>query len=340
MDMADLDMTDRRILYELDWDARQPISRLAKKLGISKDVANYRIKKMMDSGVIKYFYPVVNLYKLGYFPYRVSLKLKNITYEQERSLINHLKSLDNIDWVVSCGGKWDLIFIVSARDVYDFQDFFADFLEKFGEYAEKSKIAMVHKLHLYTRGCLLGDEEFENFENKEIINEGKPTDLDDTDWDLLNLLGKDARMSLLSLSKSLGLSPNAVDYRMKRLIKAGVLQGFRMMPNFDMLGMKYFKVYFRFSKYDKSKISQILSYAKSNPFIVYIDEAFGGADLELEFQVNHRETFLKTLADFRNKFGNIIRDYDTITFYEEHKLKFVPPKPKKEGKDSQAFAEA
>jgi hypothetical protein len=55
--------------------------------------------------------------------------------------------------------------------------------------------------------------------------------------------------------------------------------------------------------------------------------------------VNHRETFLKTLADFRNKFGNIIRDYDTITFYEEHKLKFVPPKPKKDVKDSQALAE-
>ncbi len=339
MDVADLDNVDRRILYALDLNARQPVSRLAKKLGISKDVANYRIKKMVDSGIIKHFYPVVNVYKLGYFPYRVSLKLKNITYEQERALISYLKSLDNIDWVVSCGGRWDLIFVVSARDVYDFQDFYTEFLTKFGEYAEKSKIAMVHKLHLYTRGCLLGDEEIGNFENREIVNEGKPVEVDDTDWGLLNLLGTDARMSLLDLSKKLGLSPNAVDYRMKRLIKLEVLQGFRVIPDFDLLGIKYFKVYFRFSKYDKANIAQILSYAKSNPFIVYIDEAFGGADLELEFQVNHRETFLKTLADFRNKFGPMIRDYDTITFYEEHKLKFVPPKPKKEEKPSHSSVE-
>ena len=54
MDVADLDNVDRRILYALDLDARQPISRLAKKLGISKDVANYRIKKMVDSKLIKY----------------------------------------------------------------------------------------------------------------------------------------------------------------------------------------------------------------------------------------------------------------------------------------------
>ena len=44
------------------------------------------------------------------------------------------------------------------------------------------KIAMVHKLHLYTRGCLLGDEEIGNFENREIVNEGKPVEVDDTDW--------------------------------------------------------------------------------------------------------------------------------------------------------------
>jgi hypothetical protein len=72
--------------------------------------------------------------------------------------------------------------------------------------------------------------------------------------------------------------------------------------------------------------------------MVYMVEALGGADLDLEFQVNSRETFLKTLADFRNKFSDIIRDYDTITFYEEHKLKFVPPKPKPEEKTAQSLA--
>lgn len=326
MGMVAIDNVDRRILYVLDWDSRQPVSRIAKKLGISKDVANYRIKKMVDSGIIRSFYPIVNTYKLGFFPYRVSVKLKNVTYEQEKEMINYLTSLGNVQWVASCGGTWDIIFVVFAKDVYEFQDFQAEFLEKFGSCLEKTKIAMAHRMHFFTRGCLLGEGQMEEFENKGVVSEGSSTELDGTDRELIALLGTDARMSLLDLSKHLKLSPNAVDYRLKRLVKLGVIQGFRMMPNLEALGIKYYKVYFRFSNYNRARVLQMLNYAKSNPFIVYMVEALGGADLDLEFQVNSRETFLKTLADFRNKFADVIRDYDTLTIYEEHKLDFVPPK--------------
>ncbi|MEM4272007.1 MAG: winged helix-turn-helix transcriptional regulator [Candidatus Bilamarchaeaceae archaeon] len=337
--MVAVDNIDRRILYVLDWDSRQPVSRIAKKLGISKDVANYRIRKMIDSGIIRSFYPIVNFHRLGFFPYRVSAKLKNVSYEQEKALISYLVSLENVQWVASCGGIWDLIFVIFARDVYEFQDFYSEFREKFGNCLEKTKIAMSHRMHFFTRGCLLGEDQLGEFEGKEVVSEGSPTEIDDIDWELIGLLGKDARMSLLDLSRRLKLSPNAVDYRMKRLMKDGIIQGFRMLPNLEMLGIKYYKVYFRFSNYDRARISQMFSYAKSNPFIVYMVEALGGADLDLEFQVNSRETFLKTLADFRNRFSDIIRDCDTITLYEEHKLDFVPHKPKKEKWSAQASAE-
>ena len=40
-----IDLKDRKILYELDLNSRQSNSTLGKKVGLSKDIVNYRIKK-------------------------------------------------------------------------------------------------------------------------------------------------------------------------------------------------------------------------------------------------------------------------------------------------------
>jgi Lrp/AsnC family leucine-responsive transcriptional regulator len=58
--MIKLDLKDRKILYELDLDARQPLTRIGKKVGLSKDVVSYRMKKLQDEGIIKNYYTVID----------------------------------------------------------------------------------------------------------------------------------------------------------------------------------------------------------------------------------------------------------------------------------------
>ncbi|MEM0493397.1 MAG: winged helix-turn-helix transcriptional regulator, partial [Candidatus Thermoplasmatota archaeon] len=50
--MVDLDLKDRKILYELDLNARQSFGDIGKKVGLSKDSVAYRVKRMEDEGVI------------------------------------------------------------------------------------------------------------------------------------------------------------------------------------------------------------------------------------------------------------------------------------------------
>lgn len=329
--MVKLDSTDRSILYELDKDSRQPVSDIAKKLKLSRDVVGHRIKRMVDSKVILGFHPILNVYNLGYCPYRLNLKFKPMPPESEKGLFDYLKKNERVGWLVSCEGAWEMSMVVWAKDVYDFQDFLSELLEKYGACIEKKKIAIVHKLMLYSRACLLGDETAaKGVEKSEVVSEGKPMKLDESDWDLIELIEQDSRISLKELSKKLSLSPNAVDYRLKRLLSRGVIQGFRIAPNYELLGLKYYKVYFHFSEYPRKTIEKMIDYARKNPFVVYIDDAFGGGDLELEFQVNDRETFLSQLLMLRKKFDNIIRDYDIVTFDNEYKFRFIPPRPREE----------
>ena len=51
--LTKLDEKDRKILAELDKDARQTDSKIAKKVRVSKQVANYRIQNLVNKKVIR-----------------------------------------------------------------------------------------------------------------------------------------------------------------------------------------------------------------------------------------------------------------------------------------------
>ena len=91
-----IDERDRKILRELEKDARQTDSSIAKKIRLSKQVVNYRVQKMIESKVISNFYTVVNVGNLGLNTYYVFLQLEKINKEEEKALLQELNSLDNI----------------------------------------------------------------------------------------------------------------------------------------------------------------------------------------------------------------------------------------------------
>ncbi|MCK4319730.1 Lrp/AsnC family transcriptional regulator [Candidatus Micrarchaeota archaeon] len=322
--MVSLNELDRRILFELDKDARQPLSRLASRISISKDVANYRMKKLVETGVIRKFYAVVNFHKLGYLPFRIFLKLHNLTHKKMEEMVNELVSSERVGWVVSCEGNWDLNIMIWARNLYDFHQFWKGFLERYGTHIEDKWVSIIHTLRQYTRMCLIGEDK--PMQKKEMVSRGLPIELDSLDWEIIKILGENARESLLNMAKKLNVTPKAVDYRLKKLMKNDVVQGFRILPNLELLGYKYYKVHFRFSNFNKERVAEITKYARLNPAVVYIDEMIGGADFELEFQVSREEILRKTLADMRDRFSDLIRDFETMYYYNEHKLVWVPPR--------------
>src|SRR3989344_4558251 len=78
---ASLDAKDRKILYELDINSRQASSKIAKKVGLSKQVVNFRIKRLIKEKLISFFYTVIDISKLGFAVHKIFLRLQNIDSE-------------------------------------------------------------------------------------------------------------------------------------------------------------------------------------------------------------------------------------------------------------------
>ena len=71
-----LDLKDRKILYELDINARQTDKEIAKKVGLSREAVRYRIDKLLKDGYINYFITILNSMKLGFEWYRTFFSLR------------------------------------------------------------------------------------------------------------------------------------------------------------------------------------------------------------------------------------------------------------------------
>src|SRR3989344_9102514 len=124
---VELDLKDRKILYELDVDARQSLAEIGKKVGLSKEVVNYRINKLIESGIIKGFYARIDASKVGFTVFRTFLRLQDVTPEKEKEIIEYIVAQKQIGWCISVQGNWDINFIYWAKDTNQFFNFWREF---------------------------------------------------------------------------------------------------------------------------------------------------------------------------------------------------------------------
>ena len=104
-----IDLLDRKILYELDIDARQPISALSKKVKRKRNVVEYRIKRLQEKGIIKNFVTLLDAGRLGLMVWNVYVEFQNINAETESEITNYLKDKKNVWRIALPTGKWNLI---------------------------------------------------------------------------------------------------------------------------------------------------------------------------------------------------------------------------------------
>ncbi|MBS1266691.1 MAG: HTH-type transcriptional regulator Ptr1 [Candidatus Woesearchaeota archaeon] len=118
----ELDETDKKILYQLNINARQSIADLSRRTGVSRDVVAYRIKKLVENKVILGFRPVFNPPKLGYPVINsVYFLLQPKSVDQENRFVSHLKARREVISVSSLVGKWEYEAKIIGKDPSDFQ---------------------------------------------------------------------------------------------------------------------------------------------------------------------------------------------------------------------------
>jgi Lrp/AsnC family transcriptional regulator, regulator for asnA, asnC and gidA len=320
--MVKIDSKDREILYQLDLDSRQSFAKIGKKVGLSKTVVAYRVNKLIENNIIKTFYTVIDAFKLGYMSFRIYLVYQYMTQEKEKEIIDYFTSQKLNWWTISSEGRFDLAIIMWVKDINDFYSFWEETLRQFRDYFLEQQFSVYIQQYTYRHSYLLDDMNKSDRTKFEITGGGSPAFIDELDFKLLRLIAPNARMPVKEIAERLGTTVAVVNYRIKKLMKEGVIQGFRADIDFGKLGYQFFKADIDLKDYKQR--GKIINYAKTNPHLIRIDKSVGISDLELEYHVQSLEQFHDVMKDLINKFPDAIKKYKYVYSSKLHKMNYMP----------------
>jgi len=320
--LEDLDLKDRKILLELDKNSRLSVSRLAKMVGLSKEVTNYRVKRLIASGVIKQFHTVFNVGALGYVSYRLLIKFRGASPLLEKEMAEFFMASDIVQAVFRAEGDYDLFVWVACREVNRFARLWEEFFMRYGNNIGGHRLSIFTSVDYYHRDYFVGRER--EGTGVAFISTGQMQKTDEVDWSIMRLLAADARIPTVEIARRVGLVPKSVVRRIALLEEKGVIAGYRTLFDLEKLGILYYKIHFSLQELAPEVYKRFRTYVRTSPNAIYYNELIGGWDLEFEVQVRSGEELASILADIKSRFGRHIREYHLLRYREELKYLFLP----------------
>ncbi|MEK6825945.1 MAG: Lrp/AsnC family transcriptional regulator [Nanoarchaeota archaeon] len=318
-----LDLKDRRILYELDRNARASNVEIAKKAGISKQVAGFRIKRLITSKMLTKFHTIIDISTLGYTVHKLFFRLQNLDKHSEENLIAFLLRHPSVVWIAGCDGRFDLACGVWAENVETLDHTLAEFTREFGECIAERQIATILRGEYLPRDYLLGERRL-NKQRPSFGAVAAPSLLRELDWKILHMLGKDARVSAVEIATSIKVNAETVSNHIHRLEKIGVIRGYTIVPNEELYPYLHYKILIGLKNSSEEQERSFRSFCQTHPSIVYLVKSLGPWEFEVDLEVEDSKKLRVILMEMKTEFKDVLKDYSTLSLYKVYNYNFCP----------------
>lgn len=315
-----LSKKDIRILKELNKDSRQSFSAIGKKIGLPKNVVNYRIKKMVDEGLLTLFCTTLNRSKLGFNYCRLFLKFQHFSEELENELVAYLRKLKGIYWVARLEGNFDFCVIFLARNIHELSETYDSIIYKFSssiidkEFSLATHVWYLPYNYLYDK-------------NEDTIAEVRPesevASLDKNDWRIISMVKENSRIPMLTLMKKLNMSPQVIRKRISALKKRGIITGYNIRIDHAKFKLHHFHTFLYLSNMNEDKERKIVHFLSSKKSTTHIIKGTGKWGLEFESVFPSHFELHDMLKELKDKFPENIAKYDSGLIYKIYPINTV-----------------
>ena len=307
-----MDKLDFRILAELIKDSRQPLGRMAKKLRTSREVLDYRIKRLVDEKIISGFITEIDIEKLGFIGAAVFVNMKLTKQEHFRKF---LVSCPYVSWVAEFAGVWSFIFSIYGKTNKEIDERFAGIYKRFEDSIIDYRVAL-HRKNNFFYEKYFGAQQL--IEKKKNPIEYK---LDEKDKIILAELAKNSWIDSVSLGKKTGLTAPTAAERIRKLREAGYILRYSIFVDETKLGLYHYSIFIQ--NKNLNELPKLLAYLSQHPKVSYIAEYV--ADPYLEFGL-----FVQSPYDLKNLLEEIEEVFPEnriteISLYQKEFVSVGPP---------------
>ena len=319
--MTTLRHVERLVLGRLELNARIQFSTLGRQIRKSQQQVSYTVNSLVEKGVIRQFYPLMDYSKLDSLNFRVYFKVVYISQEKFDEMVQYLIAEPHTAWIAGCGGRYDLICTFLALNPSQFNKTLRGIMEKFPEQLQNYTVLTTIVITQFGRKYL-----FRHDLLPAVIIGGdrKPEKVDETDLHILQVLAEDGRASAVRIGQLFSMSPKTVIERIKRLQERKIILGFR--PSLNPRKMNYISALLTI-KYHNISIEMeksLISHLKAHPNVVSIAKTLGEWDIEIITEAPDIMELRKTEMEIRQKFTVLIQQIESVPLYKIYKTNFFP----------------
>ncbi len=324
MEFVGLDSLDSKLIYELDRDSRQPLSRIAKKLHTSVQRLSYRLSALENSGIIRNYIAVIDYKKLGTYMYFVcNLKIFGLNNSEEELIIKKIAADSKCTLAFRCEGAWDIMIGTVANDIFEAKETFVRLLAPFENHITE-KLIVSHMGAYHYHQYILEDAYPRANACQESVTGGKAENLkhDDLDMKILELLSANARMPTLAIATKVGSVPETVAYRIKQLEKNKIINSYSVLLNFQKCGKIRHRIYVKSAGMTSEKFMGIVRYMERFPNMRRIIEVFEVYEFLFDLVSKSDEDMRSVVSNLKEKYKGSILGFDINKIYRVYKFTY------------------
>jgi DNA-binding Lrp family transcriptional regulator len=213
--------------------AREPNTKIAKAVGLTREQVDYRIKKFADEGIIMQFTTLFNYSALGYEKYYVLL-LKFTKPAYARNFFSKERKDKNLFDIAQISNKYDIVMELLFKDEKEFREYLNKLLNEQKEKISDYFVFNPYYSKLWPLKFLKGEKE----QGVDFTTESKEVSLDKQEIKILKMLAEDGRERIVEIAGKLKISPELALYKIKKLHEKKIVLSSAII--FDMKKLGYF----------------------------------------------------------------------------------------------------
>ncbi|MBI4452365.1 AsnC family transcriptional regulator [Candidatus Woesearchaeota archaeon] len=312
-----LDLKDKKILSMLSDNSRVPLNSIAKKVRLSRDAIDYRIKRLVKEGVIMLFFPIINLEKFGYTTYHIFFLVDEMDRKQQDEFLLFLKSNPYVKNIIEYSDRWDYEVVIVSKNVREFDDIVEQITSKFPQLIfEKEKMEVIKGYNSIHLPLKFYEQSGHKYEEPDIVE--KEVKLDEIDFKILELLCENCRMPSVKIAEKVDLTADAINYRIKKMIDGNIIRRFTILVNLSALNFHWYTFSMAMKTFNNQYDAKLRQFVVTHPYILRAVKTLGVWDFLFYIVADNPRHFHYTVKEIKNYFSEIIRNHQTLLAYVEH----------------------
>jgi len=315
-----LDVKDKKILSILSANSRIPLTQLSKKVGLSRDAVNYRIKNYEKKGIIQEYRTMVDMSKFGYKANHIFIKLNNPSKEIEQKILNKLIKYPFVRAVIKFSGNFDFEIAFITKDIEDLDKVLTKIITDCSGSLQDYELLTISK----TFAAETFPPNFSEYKLEKKFTKKPDKKPDKKDIEILKIISENALLPLHEIAGKVKLSADAVAYRIKNMINSEIIIKFIPVINYTSLNYNLYTLLLNISGLDEKKEKILKNFLSSDKNTLWAVKTIGRFNVLIYLLVKNIDDLQDTVIKLRGLFPKQINHYETLIAYEEYKYTYFP----------------